>query len=102
MHVFLYLYIHNKYTQYTHLYYVNKSFYLDAINRDQSFDSTSLWIKLFQFLIVVTGCYYRQAHGDEDTIRIVFNPKSKKYRVDPQETQPLKAGHMKHLSNKEN
>ncbi len=29
----LYLYIHNKYTQYTHLYYVN-NVRLDAINRD--------------------------------------------------------------------
>ncbi len=28
--------------------------------------------------------YYRQAHGDEDTVRIVFNPKSKEYIVDPQ------------------
>ncbi len=25
-------YIHNKYTQYTHIYYVNKNFILDAIN----------------------------------------------------------------------
>ncbi len=24
----VYLYIHNKYTQYTHMYYVNKNFYL--------------------------------------------------------------------------
>ncbi len=23
----VYLYIHNKYTQYTHIYYVNKNFY---------------------------------------------------------------------------
>ncbi len=29
----LYLYIHNKYTQYTHIYCVNKNFYFDAINR---------------------------------------------------------------------
>ncbi len=28
----LYLYIHNKYTQYTHIYYVNKTFILNAIN----------------------------------------------------------------------
>ncbi len=25
--MWLYLYIHNKYTQYTHLYYVNKNIY---------------------------------------------------------------------------
>ncbi len=36
--VFIYIYIHNKYTQYTHiyyviLYYVTKTFILDAINR---------------------------------------------------------------------
>ncbi len=30
----VYLYIHNKYTQYTHIYYVNKNFILDVINRD--------------------------------------------------------------------
>ncbi len=30
----VYLYIDNKYTQYTHIYYVNKNFYLDAINHD--------------------------------------------------------------------
>ncbi len=30
------LYIHNKYTQYTHIYYVTKSFILDEI---KSFDS---------------------------------------------------------------
>ncbi len=30
----VYLYIHNKYTQYTHIYYVNKNFYLDVIKRD--------------------------------------------------------------------
>ncbi len=34
VHVCVYVYIHNKYTQYTHIYYVNKSFILDAINRD--------------------------------------------------------------------
>ncbi len=36
-----YLYIHNKHTQYTHIYYVNKTFILDAINRDESFDSNN-------------------------------------------------------------
>uniref|UniRef100_A0A8C2E2Y7 Proline-serine-threonine phosphatase interacting protein 1b n=1 Tax=Cyprinus carpio TaxID=7962 RepID=A0A8C2E2Y7_CYPCA len=30
----VYLYIHNKYTQYTHIYYVNKTFILDVINLD--------------------------------------------------------------------
>ncbi len=30
----VYLYIHNKYTQYTHIYYVNKNVYLYVINRD--------------------------------------------------------------------
>ncbi len=32
----VYLYIHNKYAQYTYmyLYYVNKTFILDAIHRD--------------------------------------------------------------------
>ncbi len=29
----VYLYIHNKYTQYTHIYYVNKNFILDTMNR---------------------------------------------------------------------
>ncbi len=28
----MYLYIHNKYTQHTHIYYVNKKFISDAIN----------------------------------------------------------------------
>ncbi len=28
----VYLYIHNKYTQYTHIYHVNKTFILDVIN----------------------------------------------------------------------
>ncbi len=28
----LYLYIQNKYTQYTYIYYVKKTFILDAIN----------------------------------------------------------------------
>ncbi len=32
--MYVYLYIHNKYTQYTHIYYVNKTFILDAINRN--------------------------------------------------------------------
>ncbi len=36
----VYLYINNKYTQYTNIYYVKKNFFLDAINRDYSFDST--------------------------------------------------------------
>ncbi len=30
----VYLYRHNKYTQYTHIYYVNKTFILDMINHD--------------------------------------------------------------------
>ncbi len=35
MHACAYLYVYNKYTQYTHIYYVNKKIYnLDAINRD--------------------------------------------------------------------
>ncbi len=29
----VYLYTHNKYTQHTHIYYVNKTFILKAINR---------------------------------------------------------------------
>ncbi len=37
----VYLYINNKYTQYTHIYYLKKKIILDAINRDQSFDRTS-------------------------------------------------------------
>ncbi len=28
------IYIHNKYTQYSNMYYVNKTFILDAINHD--------------------------------------------------------------------
>ncbi len=32
--VCVYLYMHNTYTQYTHIYYVNKIFILDAINHD--------------------------------------------------------------------
>ncbi len=31
-----YLYIHNKYAQYTCIYYINKTFILDAINRDST------------------------------------------------------------------
>ncbi len=31
----LYLYMHNKYTQYTFIYYANKNFILDAINNWQ-------------------------------------------------------------------
>ncbi len=34
MYVCVYLHIHNKYTQYTYIYNVNKNFYLDAINND--------------------------------------------------------------------
>ncbi len=30
--MYVYLYIHNKYTQYTYVYYVNKTFILDAIH----------------------------------------------------------------------
>ncbi len=30
----VYLYMHNKYTQYTHIYYVNKNFNLDVINHN--------------------------------------------------------------------
>ncbi len=30
----VYLYIHNKYTQYTHIYYVTQKNILDAINHD--------------------------------------------------------------------
>ncbi len=32
--VCIYKYIHNKYTQNTHIYYANKTFISDAINRD--------------------------------------------------------------------
>ncbi len=35
------LYIHNKYTQYTHIYHVNQNVILDAINR---LDSTNIYI----------------------------------------------------------
>ncbi len=45
----LYLYIHNKYTQYTLVYYVNKTFILDAINR-----LTAL-ILLFIYLFIFCG-----------------------------------------------
>ncbi len=38
--VSVYLYIHNIYIQYTHTYYVNKTFNLNAINHDYSFDHT--------------------------------------------------------------
>ncbi len=34
MHMFVYLSIHNKYTQHTHMYYVKNNLILDAINRD--------------------------------------------------------------------
>ncbi len=30
----VYLYIYNKYTEYTHIYYVKNTFILDAINHD--------------------------------------------------------------------
>ncbi len=45
----LYLYMHNKYTQYTLVYYVNKNFILDAINR-----LTAL-ILLFIYLFIFCG-----------------------------------------------
>ncbi len=32
--MFVYLSIHNKYTQHTHMYYVKNNFILDAVNRD--------------------------------------------------------------------
>ncbi len=32
-YVCVYLYIHNKYKQYTHIYFANNFFILDAINR---------------------------------------------------------------------
>ncbi len=31
------LYINNKYTQYTHIYYINKNFILEAINHNYQF-----------------------------------------------------------------
>ncbi len=34
LYVCVCLHIHNKYTQYTLIYYVNKNFILDAINHD--------------------------------------------------------------------
>ncbi len=37
----VYLYIHNKYTQYSHIYYVNKNFYLGC---DSLFDSTRIFL----------------------------------------------------------
>ncbi len=52
MHVCVYIYIiiyniyiQNKYTQYTHIYYVNKNFILDAINRLIAQIFTVLFIK---------------------------------------------------------
>ncbi len=33
----VYSYIHNKYTQYTRIYYVKKTFILDAVNNDFDF-----------------------------------------------------------------
>ncbi len=36
MCVYLYIGLHNKYTQYTHIYHLNKTFILDAINRDST------------------------------------------------------------------
>ncbi len=34
LYVCVFIYIHNKYTQYTHIYYLNKTFILDSINHD--------------------------------------------------------------------
>ncbi len=45
MHVCVFIYTHNKYTQYTHTYYVHKLFILEAINRD--FDSTNIYIYIY-------------------------------------------------------
>ncbi len=44
LHVFVFIYnLHNKYTHYTYIHYVNKkTFIMDAINRDQSFDSANI------------------------------------------------------------
>ncbi len=44
----VYLYIHNKYTQYTLIYYANKTFILDAINR-----LTALILKYFLILLML-------------------------------------------------
>ncbi len=53
MHVCVFIYtVHNKYTWYTHIYYVNKTFMLDAINHYLSFDSTNM--KLIRSLILAS------------------------------------------------
>jgi len=66
MRVCIYIYIHNKYTQYTHVYYVHTTLILDAINRCPALItfSFSLCIILFYInielsvVIVVAVCVH--------------------------------------------
>ncbi len=50
--VCVYLYMHNKYTQYTHIYYVNKNFILDAINRLIALINITFFLNIYMHLCV--------------------------------------------------
>ncbi len=53
----VYLNIHNKYTQHTHKYYVNKNFYFGC---DESFDSTNIYsIYIYYSLVLI----FDKLHG---------------------------------------
>ncbi len=69
----VYLYIHNKYTKYTHINYINKTFILDAINHlttlmrillktNKNDKSTKLFCdkpgKVFFSSNIVTPCFH--------------------------------------------
>ncbi len=49
----VYVCIHNKYTQYTYIYNVNKSFYFGC---DSSFDSTNIYIYIYIYIYTYTLC----------------------------------------------
>ncbi len=51
--MFVFIYIHNTYTQYTLIYYDFFFFILDVINRDYWFDSTSINTDCFLYLFVI-------------------------------------------------
>ncbi len=59
----MYLYIHNKYTQYTHVYYVHKTLILDAINRCPPLITFNIlciiliYINMSLFVVIVEALY---------------------------------------------
>ncbi len=64
----VYLYIHNKYTQHTHIYCVNKTFILDPINRLTALIS----IIYYSFLSYIFSFHFNLSLSS-DVLLIYFN-----------------------------